>query len=344
MCHEPCGTALRAVRRVVLHADDYGMNPAVSDGILDGFQRGLLTSTSILSNAPDAARALAAWKRLGEQRRGGCLPSSPRRRRLRDPEQDFDLGVHLNLTQGRPLGGERFPAELLDGAGRLPGIAVLFRRLCRHGRRFAAALEEELRRQIEFVLDHGHRPAHLSGHQYVEFVPLVGRIVPSLLMRYRIPAVRVAVETNWLRSLGRPGIGLSRWLAGSVRWFYARRFRAGVAAAAVRSRKRPGVEGDAVAGLSWPDAFFGSLSGGRVELRQIRSFLAAARRFRSAEIVLHPGRPPEGPAGCEADAWADPWAERRPRELRLLLSDELAECLEHASVRLGRMALAGTGA
>ena len=316
---EHCGTGHGALRRVVLHADDFGMNPAVTDGILDGFQQGLLTGTSVLSNAPDAARALAAWKQLAEDRRRGCLPSARRRQRLEDPERAFDLGVHLNLTQGRPLSGDRFPADLLDPEGRLRGIGLLARRLARSGRRFARAIEEELGRQIEFVLDHGHRPSHLSGHQYVELIPTVGRIVASLLARFQIGAVRVAVESAWLRSLGWPGVGLGRWLVGAGRWCAAGQFRRRVAAAGVVS----------------PDAFLGSLSAGRVTLQQIRSFLAANRRFRRAEIVLHPARATDD--GAAGDGWSDPWAARRAQELQLVLSNELAVCLEQAGVGLGRM-------
>ncbi len=336
--------------RLVLHADDFGMCPAITDGILDGFERGLLTSTSVLANAPDAARALAAWKRLGEHRRGSHLASCPQRRRLGDPLCDFDLGVHLNLTQGRPLSGERFPAELLDGEGRFPGISVLLRRLRRAGGSLAAAVEAELEEQIQFVLDHGQRPSHLNGHQYVEHVPLVGRIVASLLARFRIGAVRVALETCWLRSLGWPGIGLGAWLGGGVRWYYARRWRACLAARGLvhfSARHRdfhaqrdpktwtcPPIRSE----VARPDAFFGSLSAGRVTLGQIRAFLSAARPFRTAEIVLHPGQPvPEAPQEA-GDPWYDPWSDRRPQELQLLLSAELAECLEQTHVRLGRMA------
>jgi len=306
---------------VVLHADDYGLSPAVSAGIREGFERGLLTSTSILSNAPDAARALGAWQRLAEARRGGGLPSSARRRRLDDPDRDFDLGVHLNLTQGRPLAGDGFPAELLDSEGRLPGIARLARRLWLGGGRFAAALEDELRRQIEFVLDHGRQPAHLSGHQYVELLPVVGRIVASLAVRFRIPAVRVAAETAWLRSLGWPGVEPRRWLLRGVQRLMARPFRRRMAAA----------------GVTAPDAFLGSVSAGRVNLEQVRLFLAAQRKFRSAEIVLHPGQfPASDPAA--GDGWSDAWADRRPNELRLVLCEELADLFERSGVRLGRMA------
>ena len=321
MGHASVAAGALGGRRVVLHADDYGLSPAVSDGIRDGFERGLLTSTSILSNAPDAARAVRAWKRLAEARRNGCLPSSPRRRRLDDPDRDFDLGVHLNLTQGRPLAGDRFPAELLDPEGRLPGIGLLARRLWPRGERFAAALEDELRRQIEFLLDHAERPAHLSGHQYVELLPVVGRIVASLAVRFRIPAVRVAAETAWLRSLRWPGVGTRRWLLAGLERLLARPFRRCIAAAGVTS----------------PDAFFGNVSAGRVNLAQIRCFLRVQRRFRSAEIVLHPGQPPLSDSATR-DGWCDPWADRRPQELRLVLCDELADLFEQTGVRLGRMA------
>ena len=101
-------------RRIALHADDLGMNPAVTAGIFQGFEQGLLTSTSLLSNAPDAARALDGWRQLESRREQGSLGSRARRERLHDPAQPFDLGIHLNLTQGRPLTGPRYPAELLD--------------------------------------------------------------------------------------------------------------------------------------------------------------------------------------------------------------------------------------
>ena len=109
------------------------MNPAVTAGIFQGFEQGLLTSTSLLSNAPDAARALDGWRQLESRREQGSLASRAPRERLHDPAQPFDLGIHLNLTQGRPLTGPRYPAELLAADGRFPGVFGLFNRLRRRG-------------------------------------------------------------------------------------------------------------------------------------------------------------------------------------------------------------------
>ncbi len=179
--------------RLALHADDFGMNRAVSDGILHGFRHGLLTSTSLMANAPDAARCMSQWKGLLVEQSNGRLPSANISRRLGDPDYPFDLGVHLNLTQGRPL-GDRYPAELLDAEGRFPGIFSLFARLRRSGDKLAMQFERSRRRQIQFLCDHGLRPTHLNGHQYVEMLPATAELVPELMERFGIKAVRL---TRW---------------------------------------------------------------------------------------------------------------------------------------------------
>ena len=277
-----------------------------------------------MANAPDAGRALERWKRLEQERREGGLPTSARRKRLDEPDRPFDLGIHLNLTQGRPLTGPQYPAELLDPQGRFPDILGLFGRLRHGGRRFANAIEQELARQIEFMLDHGQMPTHLNGHQYIEMLPVVVPVVRSLLERFKIAAVRVALETAWLPAVLWPGVSTTRWLVAGVQTFYARRFRAQLAGLAV----------------SYPDAYFGTMTAGQSDLRQFRAFLSTARRFQMAEIAVHPACPPpvDWPAGRDhADGWRDPLVMLRPKELELLQSDELAGHLERLGFRLGRI-------
>jgi predicted glycoside hydrolase/deacetylase ChbG (UPF0249 family) len=311
-------------RRVVFHADDFGMSRFVTDGIFQGFAQGLLTSTSLMANAPDAGRALDRWKRLEHDRCEGCLPSLALRRRLDDPQRPFDLGIHLNLTQGRPLTGEQYPAELLDPQGRFPDIFGLFGRLRHGGRKFAQAIEQELARQIEFMLDHGRMPSHLNGHQYVEMLPAAVPAVRSLIERFKITAVRVALETAWLPAVLWPRVGTTRWLVAGVQTLYARRFRSRLAGLA----------------LSYPDAYFGTMTAGHTDLRQLRAFLSPVRRFQVAEIAVHPACPPPkdwSPGSDPPDGWSDPLLMFRPKELELMLSDELAGHLQQLGFRLGRI-------
>jgi len=307
--------------RLVLHADDFGMNRAVTDGILDGFRHGLLTATSLLANAPDARRAAECWKELIRDHAAGALPSMPKRRRLDDPELPFDLGVHLNLTQGRPLDANRYPDELLDAEGRFPGIFALFARLRRHGERLRPAIRAELERQVQWAMDHGLRPTHLNGHQYIEMLPTVVPIVPELVERFDIRVVRAAWEPGLLRTTALNRFGIAKWPLALVKRWFAGRFRARL---------------DAL-GIAHPDAFFGTAHAAGVDLRLLRLFLTSGRKYRLVEVAVHPGRGTEEIETLAAD-WRDPLAAARPNELRMLMSDALPAFLEFEGWRLGRLA------
>ncbi len=309
-------------RRITLHADDLGMNPAVTAGIFQGFEQGLLTSTSLLSNAPDAARALDGWRQLESRREQGSLASRAPRERLHDPAQPFDLGIHLNLTQGRPLTGPRYPAELLAADGRFPGVFGLFNRLRRRGAAVAAAIEEELACQVQFMLDRGHRPTHLNGHQYIEMLPVVGGVVESLLERFQIRVIRVAQEPSWRPSFTWPGISTSQWLIGGLKKLFAGRFR----------QRMLGKQ------MLFADVFFGTMTAGTTSLETIRAFLSTIRDFQLAEIGLHPSAKPDATLKA-ADGWRDPLADLRPHELAMLVSVELEELLAASGCRLGRLAV-----
>jgi chitin disaccharide deacetylase len=308
---------------LVLHADDLGMNRAVTDGILRGFRQGLLTSTSLLANAPDAARALSEWKELIAEQAAGRLPSAEVRRRLGDPDCPFDLGVHLNLTQGRPL-DDNYPAELLDSNCCFPGVFALFARLRRSGDTFRNAIRDEWQRQIQFLCDRGLRPTHLNGHQYVEMLPIAATIVPELMERFGIKTVRAAWEPRLFRNTVLRRLDARKWPLAVVKHLFAAKFK-----------KRM----DAL-GIAHPDAFFGTAHAGGIDLRLLRRFLASGQNYRSVEIALHPGEAASETASEDrAHGWRDPLATVRHNELRMLVSDELPRCLESAGRRLGRLQL-----
>lgn len=316
---------------VALHADDLGFSPAINDGICDSLRLGLLTGASVLANAPAAPEALAAWRRLEDERAGGVLPSSRARQTLDDPGVPFDLGVHLNLSQGPPLTGAAFPAALLDHEGHFRGVETFVRLMLPGASRHADAVRRELERQIEYVLDHAVRPTRLDGHQYCELAPLVGRIVHELATRHGITSVRVAREP------GRSGtLVANRGLRGVAGIPDALAKRA-LAVVCRRSARH--------AGLRHASCFFGSVTAGRVGLRDLERFLglAAARNAALVEIGLHPGLPPaggcpgaHGPSSVSAP-WHDPLAPMRPAEHRWLVGEELPALLLRRRVRLGRV-------
>lgn len=308
---------------LILHADDFGLNTAVTEGILRGFDFGLLTSTSLLANAPGAKNALRAWQQRTRERDEHVLPFSLLRDGLDDPGRPFDLGVHLNLTQGRPLTADQYPAELLDREGRFPGIWRLFARLGNQRRKFLAAIAAELAAQIEFVIDHGLRPTHLNGHQYVEMLPTVADVLPELQARFEISVLRVASEPALTRTTLWHDFRPHAWLVALVKRHYARQL--GGAA------RRPGA--------SAPQVYFGTAHAGRINAEMMELFLDHAGRDGTVEIGMHPGLQDDSIRPHEiSDGWMDPLADLRADELELLESPTLARRLRFRGVRLGRLA------
>ncbi|MBI3865430.1 MAG: ChbG/HpnK family deacetylase [Planctomycetia bacterium] len=308
-------------RTLVLHADDFGMNEAVTNGILEGFRRGLLTSTSVLANAPNCARALARWKELQSAFAADALPSCQSRRLLSDSVSHFDLGIHLNLTQGRPLTGQKYPVELLDARGLFPGVAALGRRLLIGGWRFRSSLELELKAQIEVLLDHGISPTHLNAHQYVDLLPVVASLIPPLLVRYAIPVARVPWERNLTQATLLRRFEPLNWCLGQVKRIFAFRHLLAL------GRK----------GIPHPAGYFGTSHAGRIDLAQMLLFIHAARSGLT-EIGMHPGCPvPSEETTVDGEGWYDPLAALRPKELALLTSPELPLMLEMHQIRLGRL-------
>lgn len=308
------------MRTIVLHADDFGMNAAVTDGIIDGFASGLLTSTSLLTNAPAAGLAVTAWRRLDSQRKHGTLRSLPLRKRLGDDGYPFDLGVHLNLTQGRPLSGPAYPDELVDEAGLFLSPGRLFKALIAGGRRWRQSIEQELTAQIVWLLDHRLQPTHLNGHQYVEMMPVIAELLPLLAGRFSIGYVRSACEPGHWRTSFWPGLRIAKCGVSFVKQFYSARFR--------RRLRR--------AGLDTANAYFGTSHAALIDRRTLDRFLRFAGDCRKIEVGMHPARHDTVRENV-ADGWVDPLAEHRPAELDLLSSNDLAGLFSMHGVRLGRL-------
>jgi predicted glycoside hydrolase/deacetylase ChbG (UPF0249 family) len=132
----------------VLCADDFAMSAGVSEAILRLLRQGRLSATGAMTNRAD-------WPRSA--------------RSLREFAGVADLGVHLNLTCGSPLGAmPRFAPS-----GRLPELGKVLRAAIA-GRLPLAEIAEEFRRQVDaFARETGREPDFLDGHQHVHAFPRI---------------------------------------------------------------------------------------------------------------------------------------------------------------------------
>ena len=132
-----------------LVADDFALSPAVSRGILALLEAGRLSGAGAMTNRPfwkESARDFIAC--------GGRA----------------DLGLHLNLTAGEPLGA----MPRLAPSGTLPSAQTLLQKGL--DRQASREIEAEIRRQIEAFAEHaGRLPDYVDGHQHVHVLPGVRR-------------------------------------------------------------------------------------------------------------------------------------------------------------------------
>jgi predicted glycoside hydrolase/deacetylase ChbG (UPF0249 family) len=162
------------LRTLVVNADDLGLTVGVNNGIFEAHDRGILTSASLMANAPataDAIRGLRTRPALG-------------------------IGVHLTLVDGAPMLLPNRVPSLVQDDGRFPESWKPFIVACLLGRVSMDQVERELAAQIERVVSERIRPTHLDAHKHVHAYPPVFAIVVRLAERFGIPVVRVPYERS----------------------------------------------------------------------------------------------------------------------------------------------------
>jgi hypothetical protein len=152
--------------RLCLCADDFGLDAAVDEAVIELVRCGRLQAVGCLVGAPGWAEGS---------------------RRLRAVRTDrVDVGLHLDFTQFPLLPGSRRPLPRLI-------LAAITRRLDQ------LAVRREIAAQIaRFERDMGRPPAFVDGHQHVHQLPIVRDALLALL------ASRDDGTRPWLRSTRRP--------------------------------------------------------------------------------------------------------------------------------------------
>lgn len=132
-------------RLLLVNADDFGMYQAINEAVVQAFQAGIVTSTSLMVPCPGAPQA---FELLREH-----------------PEIPF--GVHLSLIRDiegygwGPVAPKAAVPSLLDEDGRLYHTGRMAEMLARAA---LSELEVESRAQIDAVLAAGLAPTHLDWH------------------------------------------------------------------------------------------------------------------------------------------------------------------------------------
>ena len=140
--------------RIIVHADDFGLHPALNEGVERAHREGVVTSASLMPLGPAFEDA---------RQRASAMPG-------------LDLGLHFTL-----VGLPDFPPTL--GA-----FLSSYARGAWPARRVAGAL----RGQVAAL--NGLEVSHLDSHQHLHALPGIMRVVCPLAAGYGIQAIRLPVD------------------------------------------------------------------------------------------------------------------------------------------------------
>jgi len=250
-------------KRLIVNADDLGMNRGITDAILIAHRHGIVTSASLMANMRAAEYAI------------GQLRRAPR----------LGVGVHLNICQGRPLLPESEVSSLLDAAGNFLAPGAIMRKLWR----WQAAerqIEAEFRAQIQWMKNRGIHPTHADSHHHMHLYPAAIRPFARAVQAEGIPCARSPRCGVWPKNgriaAAHRGTALRRVLVQSY---------------------RSALQSTVLRGVSTPDSRVSCPPSERGNLDALRGHWKAAFENLpegTFELVCHPGI--AEPGFSEADA------------------------------------------
>lgn len=235
--------------RVIVTADDFGLDPAVNEAVARAHDDGILSAASLMVGAGAASEAVAT---------AHARPS-------------LGVGLHLVLTDGQAVLPPTVIPDLVDASGR-------FRKgMARAGARFffrpgvRRQLSAEIRAQYQAFVDTGLSLDHVNAHKHFHVHPTILSLALDIGDEYGLRAMRWPYEPrddSRRTTGGDGGATFETWLM--TPWL--RRMRRRMDTAGVASNGR----------------LLGLRATGHMTQSRVLAAIEVARSGPVAEIYCHP--------------------------------------------------------
>jgi len=159
-------------KRLIVTADDFGMNLAVNEAVEQAYNDGVLTCASLMMKGAATQDAIERARRM----------------------KGLGVGLHITLADGRPTASRSQVRGLIDQDGRFrndlvgSGIRWFFNPLIR------LQLAREINAQFQAFVATGLVLDHVNAHKHLHFHPTVTAMIISIGRRYGMLAMRIPDE------------------------------------------------------------------------------------------------------------------------------------------------------
>lgn len=233
------------MKKLVVTADDFGLTHSVNEGILMAAREGIVTNINLIPTGDAANDAIGIIKY----------------------DKIPEIGVHLALTETRPVTSVRLISSIVDESGAFHRSRIKFLKKLFSGHIDIEHIKIELKSQMDKAANSGARITNLSAHEHLHMVPEIFGILTALAKEYGVRYVRVLKKEDML-----PPVSLKKIFRSAVVRYFNPRMEAML--------KR--------SGLMTADHFIGFLDSGAIReellLRVIKSIKEGV-----TELVMHPG-------------------------------------------------------
>lgn len=181
--------------KIIINADDFGISPGTNQAIITAYQKGLLTSTSIMPNGPAFNTAV----------------------KLAHQNPNLGIGIHLSLTWGKAILPPTSIPDLVmpDGYFYPSFLRVFIKSL--YSAKYRQQVYNEFNAQIKTVLNSEIKPDHLNSQIHIHFCPGIFPIVLALSKKYKLSNLRLPNEPY----IGHYSIiNLIKWLYLKIIYYY----------------------------------------------------------------------------------------------------------------------------
>ena len=146
----------------------FGLTKEINESVKLGFQSGLITSASIITNTEHFCHAVDV-----------VLPQI----------KNIDLGFHFNIVEGKSL---THPSLLCDDKGFFNNsyVDLLFKM---NNKNVLLQMEQEFEAQIERILKY-HEISHLDSHVHIHSIPSIFKLFIKMAKKYNIKYIRLQKE------------------------------------------------------------------------------------------------------------------------------------------------------
>jgi len=279
--------------RLIINADDFGLTAGVNKGITETIRNGLVTSTTVMVNMPHAPKILELAREFPH----------------------IGVGVHINLTQGKPVSERDLVRSLLREDGEFLGEEDLMKRSFLRKLNLTEVYSEVVA-QINRLREWGIQPTHIDSHQRNHLFPGIYPTVLKAALNCRVSKIRT--HRRWFvccNSNDRSGSFLQYHIKSPrkiLTWIFSRYRRA----FAVRK------------GFACPDWLISPLEGASLSFTE--KFCKAVRALPDgiSELVTHPAY------NCEELAGYSTYTFQRQNEMDALESKQLKEEIQENGVEM----------